>query len=63
MRVWNKPELAEININETANGLFPVGVETCFLFNDDDYGCHHPKEQEKEVTPPTDPKRKTDEWS
>jgi hypothetical protein len=62
MRVWNKPELAEININETANGLLPLGFEFC-IFTNDDYGCDHPKEKEKEVTPPTDPKRKTDEWS
>ena len=27
MRKWNTPEVTELNINETANGLFPAAYE------------------------------------
>lgn len=28
MKKWNAPEVAELNINETANGLFNIEWET-----------------------------------
>lgn len=34
MKTWNKPEVAELNINETANGIFCSDVETLLVFND-----------------------------
>lgn len=30
MKKWNAPEVAELNINETANGLFNIEWETPF---------------------------------
>lgn len=34
MKTWNTPEATELNINETANGLFNSDVETFLIFND-----------------------------
>lgn len=34
MKTWNKPEVAELNINETANGIWNSEVETLLFFND-----------------------------
>ncbi len=45
MRVWNKPELAEVNINETANGFFDWDYEVCIFTNDSD------AKKKKEETP------------
>ena len=45
MRVWNKPELAEVNINETANGFFDSEWEYCIWLNDSD------AKKKKEETP------------
>lgn len=35
MKTWNKAEIRELNINETANGLICTDFETFVLFNDD----------------------------
>lgn len=34
MKKWNAPEVAELNISETANGLFNAEIETPWIFND-----------------------------
>ena len=31
---WNAPSMQEMNINETANGIFGCEIETVILFND-----------------------------
>lgn len=47
MRKWNTPEVTELNINETANGLFPAAYEgifgDCICGNDAPHGpiCGH----------------------
>lgn len=42
MKKWNAPEVAELNINETADGLFPAMYEgifgDCLCGNDDNHG-------------------------
>ena len=42
MKKWNAPEVAELNINETANGLFPAMYEgifgDCLCGNDANHG-------------------------
>jgi hypothetical protein len=50
MRVWNKPELAEVNINETANGFFDCYSEFCIWTNDS-------KADKKKEDTPVDPIR------
>lgn len=34
MKTWNNPEVTELNINETANGIFDSDVEFCWIIND-----------------------------
>ena len=34
MKTWNTPEVTELNINETANGLFDSEYETFVILND-----------------------------
>ncbi len=34
MKKWNTPAVAELSIEETANGLFPFYVESYVLVND-----------------------------
>lgn len=34
MKEWNTPDIEELKITETANGLFNSDVETFMLFND-----------------------------
>ncbi len=34
MKKWNAPEIAELNITETANGLFDSNYETVIILND-----------------------------
>ncbi len=34
MKKWNAPEIAALDMNETAGGLIPVFGETCLLFGD-----------------------------
>ncbi len=47
MKKWNAPEMVELNINETANGLFPALYEgifgDCLCGNDANHGplCGH----------------------
>ncbi len=47
MKKWNAPEVAELNINETADGLFPAMYEglagNCLCGNDAPHGpiCGH----------------------
>lgn len=42
MKKWNTPEVAELNINETADGLFPAMYEgifgDCLCGNDANHG-------------------------
>ena len=42
MKKWNAPEVAELNINETADGLFPATYEgilgDCLCGNDNNHG-------------------------
>ena len=38
MKTWNTPEVKELNINETANGLFNVNWEGPFDIVFGDYG-------------------------
>lgn len=42
MKKWNTPEVAELNISETANGLFPAMYEgvlgDCLCGNDANHG-------------------------
>lgn len=33
MKKWNTPEVAELNIAETANGIFTCCFETCILWD------------------------------
>ncbi len=35
MKTWMTPEISELNINETANGIIDTFFETHILFNDD----------------------------
>lgn len=34
MKKWNAPEIAELNITETANGLFDSNYESVIILND-----------------------------
>ncbi len=34
MKKWNTPSVEELNVKETANGLFNSEVETIFVLND-----------------------------
>ncbi|MGN1187055.1 MAG: hypothetical protein ACI4R6_01060 [Lachnospiraceae bacterium] len=36
MKKWNAPEIAELNITETANGIFKADIETQILFKNND---------------------------
>lgn len=56
MRVWNKPELAEVNINETANGFFDCYSEFYCLTNDD-------KADKKKEDTPDDRRKVVDQLS
>lgn len=47
MKKWNAPEVAELNITETANGIFDACFETCILF--------HQHESKKDDTTPDTP--------
>ena len=55
MKMWNAPEMVELNINETADGLFPAMYEgifgDCLCGNDANHGplCGHncPEEEGK----------------
>ena len=42
MKIWNAPEMVELNINETADGLFPAMYEgifgDCLCGNDANHG-------------------------
>ncbi len=38
MKQWTTPEISELNINETANGIIPVGQEIGDVFNDKTLG-------------------------
>ena len=60
MKKWNAPEMVELNINETANGLFPALYEgifgDCICGNDANHGplCGHDcPEDGKDNTPST----------
>lgn len=35
MKTWTKPEISELNINETANGCIDFYVEFWIISNDD----------------------------
>ena len=54
MKKWNAPEVAELNINETADGLFPAMYEgffgDCLCGNDATHGpiCGHNTETGKD---------------
>ncbi|MFV0341431.1 MAG: hypothetical protein ACK5JH_00865 [Anaerocolumna sp.] len=41
MKKWNMPEVTELNISETANGIFDSKIEFWWVLNDD-----------KKTTPP-----------
>ena len=58
MKTWNKPELAEVNINETANGFFCSDTEWCVWLHDDT-----PSDNKKKEDTPDDPIRKIDQNS
>lgn len=55
MKKWNTPEVAELNINETADGLFPALYEgifgDCLCGNDADHGPLTGHEDGKTATP------------
>lgn len=34
MKEWNAPGVEELNVTETANGIFKSDIETVILFND-----------------------------
>ncbi len=42
MKIWNAPEMVELNINETADGMFPAMYEglfgDCLCGNDANHG-------------------------
>lgn len=44
MKKWNAPEVAELNITETANGLWDHYLEICIVMNDS-------KKSDKNETP------------
>ncbi|MBR6535669.1 MAG: hypothetical protein IKT67_00550 [Lachnospiraceae bacterium] len=63
MKKWNAPEVAELNINETADGWFPALYEgitgDCLCGNDTPHGVCGPHGEEEtgkneQVTPETD---------
>lgn len=51
MKTWNTPEVAELNINETANGIFNSCIEVWPVLDKDDKKPVTPTEPEKPVTP------------
>ena len=57
MKKWNAPEMVELNINETANGLFPAMYEgifgDCLCGNDSNHGpiCGHDGKDNTPSTP------------
>ena len=54
MKKWNAPEIAELDMNETAGGCVDFFFETCLLFNDDLLKC-----PTQDVTPDPDPQPET----
>lgn len=36
MKTWNAPEVKELNINETANGILDSDIEFWWIVNDSD---------------------------
>lgn len=66
MKAWNKPELAEINIDETQNGIFCLGFEWCLVSHDHNNDCGQKKEEGQKTEEGTtkEPTRTvTNEWS
>ncbi len=62
MKIWNAPEMVELNINETADGLFPAMYEgifgDCLCGNDANHGPltgHNCQQEETHPTTPNDP--------
>lgn len=53
MKNWNAPEVKELNINETANGIFDCEWEFWPIVNDD-----NKKPEQKPVTPEDKPENK-----
>ena len=45
MKKWNEPELKELNINQTENGIFDSYFESFVLVNDNKKSCTPPEEQ------------------
>lgn len=39
---WNAPSMQEMNINETANGIFEADFETVIFFNKNDSNSNTP---------------------
>lgn len=48
MKKWNAPEVTELSINETANGIFPALFESCLTDNILDCGNKGPETNENE---------------
>lgn len=53
MKKFVAAEIAELNINETANGIFDTWFESWFIHNDSDNHCKKP--DPKQDTPVDDP--------
>lgn len=49
MKNWNAPEVKELNIAETENGIFNSDVETCIILNDSNKKPATPTDEEKPV--------------
>ena len=46
MKEWNAPSIEELNVTETANGIFNSDVETYLILNDSK--SNTPKDEEKD---------------
>lgn len=57
MKTWNNPEITELNINETANGILDSNVEFWWITND------NKKASTTDPVIPTDPDNNTDRLS
>lgn len=49
MKKWNTPNVEELKINETANGIFNTEFETAILFNDSFSKSNTPDEKDDVV--------------
>ena len=52
MKEWNTPSVEELNVTETASGIFNADLETVILFNDN-FKSNTPDNEDEKKDPAT----------